>query len=466
MVNLKKYGLGLIFALGCQLLSAQPEIDGIDTKPKFKSGSIQHVDGILAVVGNKVISFSDFENEKVQMARGKSLSDSSKSYCQLLEDNLVRTLMLCQAEVDSLPVEDERVEAEIENRLRYFQRQAGGVADLERYLGKSISEFKEEIRPKIKENLLAQSMRQKITTGIRISPKEVKQYYSKLNQDSLPVIPTEVEVAQLVLEVPVSDFSKEFTKNMLEEIRTRILKGESFERMARTYSVDPGSKNNNGILPEFGHGEMVDQFERMAFKLKPDSISPVFQTRFGYHIMKVYKRKGERVTVGHILLRPEHTSDDLTKAQNLADSLHTLLTSGKLDWCKAVKSHASEQLGNKGYCGFITDEATGLQKTQFDGLSTDLKVIVEKMNPGQFSKPQFIQTPDGTSVFRMVYLKSFIAPHEMNLVQDYSRVQMEAEENKRQMIIDKWVDKYKKKTYIHINQQYSTCENLKKWQNE
>ena len=426
----------------------------------------KYVDGILAVVGEKVIMMSDFETEKVQLARGQNLKDSQQIYCNLLEQMIVRKLMLSQAEIDSLPVSSDRIESEIDNRIRSFQRQAGSVADLEKYLGKSIQEFKEEIRPKMKEQLLAQEMRSKITSPVKISPKEVQKFYDEIPADSLPIIPTEVEVAQLILELPVSKLAQDFAKEQLEDLRARILKGESFDRLARSYSMDPGSKNNNGLLPEFGRGEMVGQFERMAFKLKEDSISQVFQTDYGFHIMKLIKRKGERVIAQHILIRPENTSDDYTKSNKLADSIYNALSQGKLDWCVAVKSHASEQLGNKGYCGFLTDEATGLQKTVFDGLPTDVKQIVEKLKPGQFSEPAITMLPDGRAVYRIIYLKTFISPHQANLIQDYSRIQMEADAKKKQEAIDKWVSKFKGRTYIKIKSRSFQCDQLKKWEND
>lgn len=426
----------------------------------------KYVDGIMAVIGEKIIRRSDFETEKMDMARGQILKDSHLLYCLLFEKLIVQKLMLNQAEIDSLPVTNDRIESDIDNRIRYFQRQVGSVAELEKYIGKTISEYKDEIRPKIREQLLAQEMRNKITSPVRISPKEVQQYYDNIPQDSLPLVATEVEVAQLILELPYSTLAQDFAKSQLEVLKARILNGESFDKLARAYSMDPGSKNNNGLLPEFGRGEMVGQFERMAFKLKEDSISPVFQTDYGYHIMKLIKRKGERIIAQHILIRPENTSDDYSKASKLTDSIYNVLVSGKLDWCTAVKSHASEQMGNKGYCGFLTDEATGLQKTEFETLPTDVKQVIEKMKPGNFSEPKITMLPDGRAVYRIVYLKSFIAPHQANLIQDYSRIQMAAEAKKKQQAIDKWVAKYKGKTYIKIKTRELHCDNIKKWVND
>jgi peptidyl-prolyl cis-trans isomerase SurA len=374
--------------------------------------------------------------------------------------------MLSQAEIDSLPLDDDRVEAEIDNRIRNFQRQAGALADFERYLGKSFLKCKEHIRAKMREQLLAQEMQSKIVGNLKISPKEVQQYYDRIPEDSLPVINTEVEVAQLLVELPISSVAEEFAQQQLEGLRKRILKGESFEKLARAYSMDPGSKANGGMLPEFGRGEMVGEFERVAFKLKSDSISQVFKSDFGYHVMKLIKRQGERILAAHILIRPENTSDDYLKASNTADTLYKKLVEGSIEWCEAVKKNSSEDFGNRGYCGFITDENTGMQKRLFESLPSDVKLVVDKLKPGEFSKPAVMVMPDGRTMYRIIYLRSFVAPHKANLVQDYSRIQMEAESEKRQQIIDKWVDGTRKKTYIRINTRNLDCGKISRWNNE
>jgi peptidyl-prolyl cis-trans isomerase SurA len=256
----------------------------------------------------------------------------------------------------------------------------------------------------------------------------------------------------------------------LESLRKRILKGESFEKLARAYSMD-GTKNNGGVLPEFGRGEMVPQFERVAYKLKPDSISQVFETGFGFHIVKLIKRKGERVIAAHILIRPENTSQDFAKAMSKIDSAYQLMELSTDNWCNAVKKYSStfpnlgQDYGNRANCGFFTDEMTGLQKLTFEQLPSDVKKELDKLKPGEFTRPTITFTPDGRQVYRMLYLKSFTAPHVANLVQDYSRIQMEADMDKKQKAIDSWVDKYRKKTYIRINMRNLECDFIKKWDN-
>jgi peptidyl-prolyl cis-trans isomerase SurA len=454
--------LGLAFMSVCGIAQSQIKQSGPYLPP-------QYVDGVVAVVGSKIILQSDFETEKMQVTKGANLLDSQRSHCKILEDMIIQKLLLNQAELDSLVVPEDQLESEIDNRLRYFQRQAGSLAELEKYLGKTAAEFKEDIRPKMKEQLLAKQMFGEITKNIRISPQEVKLYYDSIPQDSLPIIPTEVEVGQLMIEPIVTQEAKDFAKMQLEDIRGRVMRGESFEKLARAYSMDPGSKSQGGMLPEFGRGEMVPAFERMAFRLKPDSVSPIFESDYGFHIMKLIKRRGERVLAMHILIRAENTTEDYKIASMRVDSVFQLLQTGKLSWCDAVKKYATEDKYNrdaKGNCGFILDPMTGMQKTTFEYLPSDVKKTVDNLKPGEFSQPEIITTQDGRTVYRIVYLQSFVAPHQANLIQDYSRIQMEAENRKKQKAVDNWVYKHRTKTYIRIKARNLDCDNLTAWEHE
>ncbi|MFM6953240.1 MAG: peptidylprolyl isomerase [Bacteroidota bacterium] len=451
-----------VFLFVCGAVQAQIKQSGPYLPP-------QYVDGIVAVVGSKIILQSDFETEKMQLTKGAALKDSQTSHCKLLEDMIIQKLLLNQAELDSLVVPDDQLESEIDNRLRYYQRNAGSMAELEKYLGKTVNEFKDDIRPKMKEQLLAKQMYGEITKNIRISPQEVKLFYDSIPMDSLPIVPTEVEVGQLMIEPMITQEAKDFAKMQLEDIRARVMRGESFEKLARAYSMDPGSKSQGGMLPEFGRGEMVPAFERMAFRLKPDSVSPIFESDYGFHIMKLLKRRGERVIAMHILIRAENTTEDFKIASMRVDSVYQLLQSGKLSWCEAVKKYATEDKYNrdaKGNCGFIMDPMTGMQKTTFEYLPSEVKKTVDKLKPGEFSEPEMVTTQDGRSVYRIVYLQSFVAPHQANLIQDYSRIQMEAESRKKQKAVDSWVYKHRTKTYIRIKARNLDCDNLTVWEHE
>ncbi len=426
----------------------------------------QHADGILATVGDKIILRSDFESEWAQMSRSEIVQDTFGTLCAILKKLVVQKLMLNQAEIDSLPLTDEKIESEIENRLRYYQRQAGSQAELERYLGKTIIQYKEDIRPKMREQLLAQEMTAKIVANMKISPQEVKQYFQKIPADSLPIIPTEVEVGQLLIEPPISETARQYARMQLEDIRLRILRGEPFEKLARIYSEDPGSKIEGGLLPEFGRGEMVPQFETMAFKLKPDSVSQVFESDYGFHIMKLLSRKGERILARHILIKPPSAEADFQKAAVQIDSAYNLYVSGQMSWCDVVKKYNRSELNNKGYCGFLTDEQTGSQKILFEVLPPETKKAIELLKPGEVSKPTFTRTADDKRVYYIVYLKSFDAPHRANLVQDYSRIQAEAEADKKEKMVEDWIHKTLKTTYLKINNKnFVDCNELNGWEN-
>jgi peptidyl-prolyl cis-trans isomerase SurA len=455
MHNRLKEAMKAIFLFACLYLFAG----------KMQAQPLQ-VDGIIAVIGDKVVLRSDFETDFAQLMRSGQVKDSLQTACMVFRRLVTRKMMLNQAEIDSLPLSEERIDAEIDNRLRYYQRQAGSQADLEKYLGKTLSEYKEEIRPKMQEQLLAQEMENKITGSIKISPQEVKQYYDGIPADSLPIIPAEVEVAQLLIEPPFSPEAKDFAREQLEMLRSRILNGENFEKLARTYSQDPGSKDNGGLLPEFGRGEMVGEFERMAFKLKNDSLSRVFESPFGFHLMKVIKRKGERVLAAHILLRPEYTSADFAVVQKRLDSAYQLLTEKQIDWCGAVKRFASSDIGNKGNCGFFSDELTGSQKMLLAELPMDIKPIVDKLKPGEYSTASKTYTPDGRPVYRLVYLKTLTPPHQANLIQDYGRIQLEAESRKKEKAVEDWLEKNRKGTYIRLQKGYISCPDMLRWENQ
>jgi len=444
----------LLFLASGKLLVAQPLIKA------------QHVDGIIAIIGDKIILRSELELEKTQILQSGTVTDTLAVFCALLRKQVVKKLMLNQAELDSLPLTDERIDAEIENRLRAYIQQAGSEAELEKYIGKTLAEYREEIRPKMKQQLLIQEMESKITANVKISPREIKQFFDTIPKDSVPIIPAEVEVAQLIIEAPISQAAKDYAKLQLEAIRKRIVAGESFEKLATAYSEDPGSGEQGGLLPEFGRGDMVPDFERTAFKLKPDSISEVFESSFGFHIIKMIKRKGDKILARHILIRAQNTSADFIAASRRADSIYSALNNGTMDWCDAVKKYLPKAYGDKGNCGFLKDETTGSQKILFEAMSPDLKIAVEKMQPGTYSRPALVKTPDGRQVYRMFYLRKFIEPHQANLIQDYGRIQIEAEALKKQTVIEDWVKKTRQNTYIRFTHDFVNCPDLFIWENQ
>jgi peptidyl-prolyl cis-trans isomerase SurA len=421
----------------------------------------RYVDGILAVVGEKIITYSDYLTEYDQVS--KQTGPGREGECFVFEQLLIRKLLMNQAELDSLPVDENRVDAEIENKLRYYARQLGSERKLEEFLGKSLSEYKRDIRPRVKEQMLSRDMESKVLENVKISPREVQEYYASIPRDSLPLIGSEVEVAELIVVPKVSVEAKAYAKEKADDLRNRILRGASFDKLASAYSEDPGSALQGGLLPEFGRGDMVPEFERAAFRLKADSISKVIESPYGYHIIKLISRRGERIICRHILIRPQITSEDLLQAKKRVDSAYSLLITDSISWCNAVKRFGDQESGRKGECGFYSDENTGVQKVAVDALEKELVKLIQDMPAGTYGEPQLAVFPDGARAYRLVYLKSETKPHTANMIQDYPKIQQAALQQKKDDALNAWVRKTRLKTYISISKDFENCPSVAEW---
>ncbi len=449
------------FRFTCLLLFAGLSVRIADAQP-VPSGKTRVADGIAAVVGENIITRSELENEYYQAA--KQMGNTPDLKCQVMDRLLVNKLLLQFAQLDSLPLADDRVEAEIDNKLRFYARQIGSEQRLEEYLGKPLAQYKKEMKPRVREQMLIKQMEDKVLGSVKVSPREVKAFFDTIPQDSLPLVGLEVELAQLVMKPQVSEDAKMFAREKLEGLRQRILSGEDFHKLARIYSEDPGSGRDGGRLPEFGRGDMVGPFERASFKLKPDSVSGIIETDFGFHVIKLLKRRGERILAAHILIRPLITNSDLSDAKNRMDSIYEQLVMDSLDFCTAVQKFSSDK-ASKGECGFYQDENTGLQRVAMESLDQGTVKSIEKLEPGEYSKPEFYTDEEGATALRIFYLKSQIQPHRPNLNQDYQRIQILATQARKQSELQKWVEQKRREVFIQVNSDYLDCDIFTDWNN-
>jgi len=424
----------------------------------------QIVDEIIAVVADKIILRSDVEIALEQSNRdGKALNDSLR--CALLEQKLLENLLILKAQVDSLPVNEDRVDGELDERIRYFAQQYGGEKALEEIYGKSIADIKAANREKIRNNQLASSMMAKIVANVKVTPTDVKNYYESIPADSLPYFSAEVELAQLIIEPKISKESKQAAFEKITELRRRIVEdGDKFSTLALIYSDDKGSAIKGGELGYFGRGMMVPEFEGMAFRLKPDSISKVIETKFGFHIIQVIQRKGEEVNARHILIMPKIYSTDVQLAKDKLDSIVHLIKSDSLPFEDAVKKFSSDEL-TRGSGGYIGSGGLGNTHIPVDELSKELNISVQSMEVGEISEPELITLPgpDQKKAWRIFYLKSETPPHRANLKDDYQKLQAMAFEKKQQQTREKWVERYRKQFYIHVAKPYTDCPKLQPW---
>ena len=420
------------------------------------------IDEIIAIVGNSPILKSELDILATQLDPDIKITDEVK--CELFQTLLLNKLMVHQAEIDSIPLKEEEITDRIENNMRFFERQMNNRENIERYLGMSIEEYKRQIFPKLKNQMLQERMEAQIKREIKITPKEVRDFYNKIPSDSLPYISSEVEIGVLKLKPKYSKEAKEIAYEQLQELKSRVEAGESFARLAGLYSNDPGSANQGGLLPEFGRGDMVPEFERTAFAMKKDSLSEIIETPYGYHVLKLINRRGERAMVRHILIRPRLIDTDIAAVKQKADSIYDLLSTGKTKWCEAVNKF-SEDEESKPFCGFLIDQNIGSQKIPFDYLDKDMSKIASTLKPGEFNKPEISYAPDGSPFIRIIYLKDETKPHTANLENDWQRIQSLALEEKKEREIEVWAAKRRKETYIFIKKEYFDCDFYEVWVN-
>lgn len=420
------------------------------------------IDKIIGVVGGNILKQSDLEQQYLQyLSQGNTKSSNIK--CILFEEMLYQKLLLNQAQLDSIVISDEQAESEVDRRMRYFTEQFGSEKKLEEFYGKSVLELKDEFKQTIKDQLLTQQMESKITEGIKVTPSEVKDFFSKLPIDSIPTVPSEVEVCQIVKRPIITDEARQMAREKITLIRDRILKGEDFATLAVLYSEDPGSARKGGELGSTSRGQLYPEFEAAAFKLKNKEISPIILTKAGYHIIQMIERKGEFINVRHILIQPPITSNDLLLAKQKLDSIHTLISNKTLTFKEAALLFSDDDSKNNG--GQILNPSTGNSKFEISQLDASLFFIIDKMQINDISLPVPMKTDDAQQAYRILLLKTRTEPHKANLKTDYDIIQEAALNEKKENAIDQWTKERIKKTYIKIHEDFQKCSYTNNWLN-
>ena len=420
------------------------------------------IDQVAAVVGNKIILRSDIEQQYLQYI-GQGNYANEKIQCDILDQLLLNKLLLNQAILDSVEVTDAQVQDRLDRNMEYFIQQFGSQEKLETFYGKSVLELQDEYRPLVRDQLLAQSMQQKITRDVTASPIDVKNFFESIPPDSLPYISAEVEYAQIVKQIPVSNEAKESIKEKLLGYKKRVENGEEFSTLAVLYSQD-GSAKNGGELGFKNRGDLVSEFEAVAFRLKTGQISDVVETKFGFHLIQLVERRGERINVRHILLKPEISAEDIVAVKASMDSLAALIRSGKRTFSEEAQAY-SDDIDTRYNGGNIVNQQNGT--TRFESSQIDATVFfqLDKLQPGEISNPLLMSTDEGKQAYKMFYLKSRTNPHKANLTDDYQRLQDAALQSKQAKTLDEWVNKKKSNIYIRLAEEYMHCENLKLWIN-
>ena len=421
------------------------------------------VDEVIAIVGGEMIMLSDLENMYQQYK--SNMPNITK--CDVLDDLLFQKLLVTQAALDSVEVNESAVDMELDNRIRYFTAQFGSKEKFEKFYGKTVPEIKEEFRTAIKEQMLVETVKGNITANTKITPSEVKEYYNNLSFDEVPEIPTQYEIGQILKQPKMSSAELEEAYNKIADLRKRIVAGEDFATLAMLYSEDPGSASQGGAIGTVGRGDTYPDFEAAAFALKNGEISEIVKTEAGYHIIKMLSRKGDYIDVLHILIRPKVSPYELYNAKNYLDSVYKVFYADSMTFEAAAKKFSDDPSKING--GLLINSYTGgsmFEANQLNNQDPDLFFVIDKLNVGELSHPTKITTKNNLEAYRLVYLKTRTVPHKATLKDDYNTIQSLAEEEKKVKAIAKWVQNKVTNTYVFIKDGYVTCDALSKWINK
>ncbi len=420
-------------------------------------------DKIVAIVGDKTILKSDVTNAILDLQRQTQGGDlPPNAECFVLEQQLSIKALILQAEKDSIIIGDDEIEALLDNQVREFVRMYGTKEQLEEIAGRTVYQIKEDMRQNFRERKMAERMRDKIVENIRITPQEVKEYYDKFPVDSLPFYESEVEVGEIVVYPKASRDLEKLAMDELNDYKRQVESGErKFESLASLYTDDPGSKNSGGQYAINRTEKQMDPaFIRAAFQLKEGQISPVFKSKFGYHIIQMVSRAGDDAVVRHILRIPKITQTETQEAITRLDSVRSKLIAETIDFGEAVAKYSDDE-GSK-FTGGFKQTANGNYLT-YDMLDKETVQMLGKMKLGEFSQPTPFEDERGKKGVRVVYLKSRTEPHRENLKVDYNRVAQRAVEIKKQEMLDKWFMKKIPTYFVQIDPAYNTCTPLANW---
>ena len=419
-------------------------------------GQDKTIDGIAAVVGESIILKSEVESQYLQFRMQGNFRNSDRTKCDILKNLVTQKILLRQArDVDSLKVTDQQIEANLNQRMRYFINQMGSEQKLESYFNKKIPAIKEELRGKIEEQMLVQKEQQKITKNINITPSEVRDFYKSIPPDSIPKIETQYVIGEIVKEPPISAKELQKTRERLKELKQRIEEGKSFSTLAVLYSQDEETAKNGGELGFYSRGELNPKFAAVAYNLEEGEVSDIVRDKDGFHLIQLIERRGELINVRHILLKPEPSTENIQQAQSKLDSISTLIRKNEIAFSEAAKKFSDSPNAING--GIMINPKTNNKLFKASDLDPNVGYAVKNMREGEISDPIPTTTEDGKKAYRIIYLKEKKEPHKASIEKDYNTIKEWAQQQKKSKKLRNWLSEKMDETYIRVNEPYKDC---------
>lgn len=417
------------------------------------------IDEVVWVVGDEAILKSDVEEARLNaLYEGRKFDGDP--YCVIPEELAVQKLFLHQAILDSIEVSESEVIQRVDMLTNNYIQAIGSREKMEEYFNKTSTQIREAMRENARQGLTVQKMQQKLVGDMKVTPAEVRRYFKDLPQDSIPYVPTQVEV-QIITQQPKIPLSEiEDVKKQLREYTDRINKGEmDFSTLALLYSEDKGSAMKGGELGFMGRGQLVPEYANVAFNLQdPKKVSKIVESEFGFHIIQLIEKRGDRINTRHILLKPKVSEKELNEACGRLDSIADDIRNNKFtfDQGAAALSHDKDTRNNH---GLMQNPNNQTAKFEMQELPQEIAKVVDKMNVGEVSKAfTMVNEKDGKEVCAIVKLKSRINGHKATITDDYQNLKEIVLDKRREEMLQKWILNKQKHTYVRINPAWQHCD--------
>jgi peptidyl-prolyl cis-trans isomerase SurA len=416
------------------------------------------IDEVVWVVGDEAILKSDVEEARMN-AQYEGRKFEGDPYCVIPEELAIQKLYLHQAVLDSIEVSESEVLQRVEMMTNQYIQMIGSKEKMEEYFNKTATQIREAMRENVKNGLTVQKMQQKLIGDIKITPAEVRRYFKDLPQDSVPYIPTQVEVQIITSQPKIPLDEIEDVKRRLREYTDRVNKGEmDFSTLALLYSEDKGSAMRGGEIGFKGRGELVPEYANVAFNLQdPKKVSKIVESEFGFHIIQLIEKRGDRINTRHILLKPKVNEKDLTSARARLDSIADDIRKNKFSFDEAASiiSHDKDTRNNH---GLMPNPQTNTSKFEMQQLPQEIAKVVDGMNVGEISKAfTMVNEKDGKEVCAIVKLKTRINGHKATITDDYQNLKEIVMDKRREEMLEKWIVEKQKHTYVRINDNWKNC---------
>ena len=419
------------------------------------------IDEVVWVVGDEAILKSDVESERLN-AQYEGRKFDGDPYCVIPEQLAVQKLFLHQAELDSINVSEQDVLSRLEQQTNWLIDQIGSKEKMEEYYNKTSTQIREMLRENIRNGMIVQKMQQEIIGNIKIVPADVRRYFKNLPQDSIPFVPTQVEVQIVTLEPKIPQEEIERVKKALRDYTDQVNKGEiAFSTLARLYSEDDGTRRRGGELGFMGRGELVPEFANVAFNLQdPSKISKIVESEFGFHIIQLIEKRGDRINTRHILLKPKVEEKEMEAALLRLDSIAKDIRNAKFSFDEAA-TFISQDKDTRNNHGLMANPNSGTARFEMQELaqvSQEVAKTVEGLNVGEISEPFTMINNKGKEICAIVKLKARIDGHKATITEDYQRLKSIVQSKLGEEKLQKWIVDKQKSTYVRINENWVTCD--------